>query len=162
VQPDGRVTFSLRAPNASNVSLNGDYPLVGDIHGGRKITNLTKDDKDIWSVTVGPLKPDIYNYAFTVDGVPIVDPQNVHVNRISNWVIVPWAGSANYQLTDVPYGPVSEVWYPSPTLNMTRRMIVYTPPDYEAGTSRYPVFYLYHIAVRMNWLGPFWAAHPRS
>jgi enterochelin esterase-like enzyme len=150
VQPDGSVTFNLHSPNALSVSLDGDYPLLGNFHGGNKITSLTKGDNGVWSVTVGPLKPDIYNYAFNVDGVRILDPQNVHIsrssaaNRITNWMIVSGPGSANYQVNDVPHGRVSEVWYPSPTLNMTRRIVVYTPPSYDNGTSRYPVLYLYH------------------
>jgi len=150
VQAYGRVTFNLLAPNAASVTLEGDYPLLGNFHGGNKTTSLAKDDKGVWSVTVGPLKPDIYNYAFNVDGAHFLDPQNVHVsrssapNRITNWVIVPGPGSANYRLNDVPHGRVSEVWYPSPTLKLTRRTVVYTPPGYENGTERYPVFYLYH------------------
>jgi hypothetical protein len=150
VQPNGRVTFNVLAPNATSVSLDGDYPLLANFHGGTKRTSLTKDDKGVWSMTVGPLKPDIYNYAFEIDGVHFLDPQNVHVsrsnaaNRITNWVIVPGPESANYQINDVPHGRVSEVWYPSPTLGLTRRMMVYTPPGYESGTQRYPVFYLYH------------------
>lgn len=45
---------------------------------------------------------------------------------------------------DVPHGRVSKVWYPSPTLDKNRRMFVYTPPGYENGTDKYPVFYLLH------------------
>jgi enterochelin esterase-like enzyme len=150
VQPDGQVTFNLLAPNAASVSLDGDYPLAANFHGGRKITQLTKDDKGVWSVTVGPLKPDIYNYAFSVDGTHFLDPQNVHVSpssaagRITNWLVVPGPGSDNYLIHDVPHGRLSEVWYPSPTLHLTRRLFVYTPPGYDSGAERYPVFYLYH------------------
>ena len=38
---------------------------------------MTKDASGIWSVTVGPVKPDIYPYSFIVDGVPVMDPGNV-------------------------------------------------------------------------------------
>ncbi len=148
VQADGRVTFNLRAPNAASVKLTGDYPLVANFHGGRKDTLLTKDDKGNWSVTVGPLRPDIYFYGFDIDGVNFLDPQNSHISRGSrqlSWLIVPGASSANYQVNDVPHGRISEAWYASPTLNnMKRRIFVYTPPGYEAGTQRYPVLYLYH------------------
>ena len=150
IQPDGSVTFNLSAPNATSVVLDGDFPLVGNYHGDRKTTALTKDDKGLWSVTVGPLKPDYYSYSFNVDGLRTLDPQNVHVsqatggNHGSNWFIVPGPESANYEIHDVPHGRLSEVWYPSPSLNLTRRMVVYTPPGYDNGTERYPVFYLYH------------------
>jgi enterochelin esterase family protein len=154
VQPDGKVTFTVRAPNAVSVKLSGDYPFVAGFHGGRKDTPLTRDDKGNWSVTVGPLKPDLYNYAFDIDGVHFLDPQNVHVsvsssgNGTTNWLIVPGPVSNNYMVNDVPHGRVSQVWYSSPTLSkfnsMPRRVVVYTPPGYETGTRRYPVFYLYH------------------
>src|SRR5579863_10362014 len=127
VLPDGRVTFNLRAPNAVSVTLAGDYPLVGNFHGGTKTTNLIKGENGVWSVTVGPLKPDIYNYAFDVDGTHALDPQNVHVSRssaaarVTNWVIVPGPESANFQVNDVPHGRLSEVWYTSPMLKMQKR-----------------------------------------
>jgi enterochelin esterase-like enzyme len=150
IQSDGRVTFNLMAPNATAVTLDGDFPLVGNYHGGRKTTALTKDDKGLWSVTVGPLKPDYYSYTFNVDGLRTIDPQNAHVsqatggNHGSNRFIVPGPESANYEIHDVPHGRLGQVWYPSPSLNLTRRMVVYTPPGYDNGTQRYPVFYLYH------------------
>ncbi len=48
VAPDHKVTLRIYAPKASEVSVGGDF-------GGGK---LTKDDKGVWSVTVGPLTPD--------------------------------------------------------------------------------------------------------
>ena len=44
----------------------------------------------------------------------------------------------------MPHGRSAQVWYPSPTLGAKRRMYVYTPPGYEAGSTRYPVLYLLH------------------
>src|SRR5262249_10374630 len=41
---------------------------------------------------------------------------------------------------------VAQVHYRSGTLSRTRRMHVYTPPGYEAGTEKYPVLYLLHGA----------------
>ena len=38
------------------------------------------------------------------------------------------------------------MWYDSPTLGITRRMTIYTPPGYEEGKTRYPVLYLCHGA----------------
>jgi enterochelin esterase family protein len=46
----------------------------------------------------------------------------------------------------VPHGAVAEVTYRSSTLGRDRRMHVYTPPGYENGRDRYPVFYLLHGA----------------
>jgi enterochelin esterase family protein len=47
---------------------------------------------------------------------------------------------------DVPHGAVAEVYYPSTVLGRARRMHVYTPPGYQSGGGRYPVFYLLHGA----------------
>ena len=50
-----------------------------------------------------------------------------------------------WDFKDVPHGTVQAVWYPSPTLKQaSRRMMVYTPPGYETGTTKYPVLYLLH------------------
>lgn len=141
VQADGKVTFNLLAPGASTVTVSGDYPI------GRNAA-MTKDDKGVWSVTVGPLHEDFYAYQFTVDGVSTLDPQNIFVtrdgSRYLNWAVVPGANSSNYKTNDVPHGQVVHLWYASPTLKLTRRMTVYTPPGYETSKERYPVLYLLH------------------
>jgi enterochelin esterase-like enzyme len=46
----------------------------------------------------------------------------------------------------VPHGAVASVYYQSSALGRTRRMHVYTPPGYESGKDKYPVFYLLHGA----------------
>jgi enterochelin esterase-like enzyme len=46
----------------------------------------------------------------------------------------------------VPHGNLSIVWYDSPTMQMTRRMYVYTPPGYASSSDRFPVLYLLHGA----------------
>jgi enterochelin esterase family protein len=47
----------------------------------------------------------------------------------------------------VPHGAVAEVHYYSTVLGRARRMHVYTPPGYERGSGRFPVFYLLHGAM---------------
>ena len=44
----------------------------------------------------------------------------------------------------MPHGEVRAAWYKSGTLNELRRLHLYTPPGYEGGTDKYPVFYLLH------------------
>src|SRR5436190_17059466 len=59
VHPDGKVTFRLTAPKAEKVSVSsGEIQAVG----GPGNKEMTKDDKGVWSVTVGPLPPGIYDY----------------------------------------------------------------------------------------------------
>mgnify|MGYP000483115838 CR=1 FL=1 len=47
---------------------------------------------------------------------------------------------------DHRHGAVQQVWYWSANLKQMRRMHVYTPPGYESGGAKYPVFYLLHGA----------------
>ena len=49
-----------------------------------------------------------------------------------------------YLPKDVPHGQVSQRWYYSTVTQKWRRCYVYTPPDYDAGKTRYPVLYLLH------------------
>ncbi len=142
VQPDHRVTFRLAAPKAAQVTLEGDWK------GGSGVA-MSKDENGVWSVTVGPLAPEFWSYTFSVDGVRALDPGNPDNKRdgrrIENSLLIPGPESALYEhKAGVPHGAVSQVWYPSPTLKLTRRMYIYTPPGYENGSARYPVLYLHH------------------
>jgi enterochelin esterase family protein len=144
ILPDGRVTFRLVAPEATSVSVTGDWP--GGIES--TTTPMAKDDTGVWSVTVGPLKPEFWIYTFSVNGVTTLDPRNVNTRRnaarIENTLLVPGPEAADYMVNAVPHGTVSLQWCPSPTVNATRRAYVYTPAGYETGTDRYPVLYLLH------------------
>src|SRR5690348_2053879 len=72
VHADRRVTFRLYAPKASEVILHGDWYAPGN--GTEK---MTKGDDGVWSLTVGPLDPNMYVYWFDVDGMNfVVDPKN--------------------------------------------------------------------------------------
>src|SRR5258705_520169 len=66
VHPDRSVTFRVRAPNAKEVKVSGEWP-----GGAMSLTN----NEGLWSITI-PLEPDIYGYNFTVDGLAIADPAN--------------------------------------------------------------------------------------
>jgi enterochelin esterase-like enzyme len=140
ILPDRRVTFRVRAPKAAEVMLIGNWP------GARQ--SMTKDDAGVWSVTAGPLAPELWNYSFTVDGVSTLDPANGETmrdgTRLQNILLIDGPESALYGVQDVPHGTLSMAWYDSPTLKLRRRMFVYTPPGYETGTQKYPVFYLLH------------------
>jgi enterochelin esterase-like enzyme len=111
---------------------------------------MTKDDKGIWSLTVGPLTPDFYSYSFNVDGVRTIDPKNAMIkqgiNSLDSMFLVPGTEAAFEATKDVPHGVVHIAWYRSGTLDALRSMHVYTPPGYESGSEKYPVFYLLHGA----------------
>jgi enterochelin esterase family protein len=141
VQPDKKVTFRIRAPKATEVTLRGDW-MTGAAE------KLTRDDQGVWSVTLGPLTPDFYSYAFTVDGVRTLDPSNATIKQgitsLDNMFFLPGPEADFQDNKPVPHGDVRKVWYQSGTLKAQRRMHVYTPPGYDAGTNKYPVFYLLH------------------
>ena len=144
VSADHKVTFRIYAPKAGNVEVTGDWVAQGRGTGGK----LTKDEQGVWSITVGPLTPDLYAYTLTVDGVRTMDPRNPDVkhgvSNLENLVYVPGPEAAFEDNVQVPHGEIRQVWYFSKSLDQMRRMHVYTPPGYEQGTAKLPVFYLLH------------------
>ncbi len=148
VQADGRITFSLYAPDAQTVKLSGEYPVIPGGGFGphpERALPMTKDSKGVWSITVGPFRQDLLKYGFVVDGLAINDPSASFTLNGKSAVFVHGAATANFEMAHVPHGTVSEVWYESKAYHgARRRLIVYTPPGYDASTQRYPVLYLLH------------------
>lgn len=144
VGSDRRVTFRLLAPKATQVQLTCEC-----VNGAQA---MQKDDKGLWSITLGPIDPDIYEYEFTVDGVTIVDPRNEKIkynsrpSTISSLLDVPGTGPLFYDVKPVAHGSVEVRWYPSKATNGVRRIHVYTPPNYDRSNTRLPVLYLLHGA----------------
>lgn len=146
VGPDKKVTFRLYAPKAEQVLLGGSGDIPGT--GFRSTTPLTKGENGVWEITVGPLAPGAYRYAFNVDGLTVVDPRNPATSESNEntWSLVVVPGAEWLDTRDVPHGAISVVTYWSSTLQRFRRLHVYTPPGYETSTERYPIFYLLHGA----------------
>ncbi len=148
VHVDGKVTFRLAAPKADKVVLNS-----GEMQPILKATStpLVKADDGIWTVTVGPLPPGIYDYTFNIDGLSITDPSspNVFGNRQGSRGFVEVPGPKGQprhdEWRDVPHGTVTIHWYDSKASGTRRRLHVYTPPGYGKDTmTKYPVLYLLH------------------
>jgi enterochelin esterase family protein len=142
VSPDRRVTFRVRAPNASKVTVFCEC-LTSE-------PAMSKGADGVWSVTVGPIEPDLYEYHFTVDGVDNLDQRNPVVkynsrpNLIESVLEVPGASPMFYDVKPVPHGKVEIRYYPSKSTGTTRRAFVYTPPNYERSTNKLPALYLLH------------------
>jgi enterochelin esterase-like enzyme len=139
VLADKRVTFRYLAPSAKEVRLAGGQ--FGAVN-----VPMTKDSIGIWSVTVGPVRPDIYPYSFTVDGVTVMDPANEdyfpNERFKASLVDVPGFTPTIHALRDVPHGSVTYEYYPS-AQGTTGSLVIYTPPGYDKNpTKKYPVFYL--------------------
>ena len=141
ITPDRRIVFRLAAPAAKQVTVAGE--LDGEPHP------MTRGADGVWTVTVGPLPPDIYTYAFNVDGVSALDPQNANTKYGYGMfgpvsvVQVPGDTLQFYDVKPVPHGEVRIRPYVSRTLGVSRTVWVYTPPDYESGKD-FPVLYLLH------------------
>ena len=139
--PDGRVTFRLYDPKASEVLVMGNWA------GGRGLP-MTKDASGLWSVTTVPLQPELWAYTFSVDGVRALDANNYDVARdgvgFMNTLLVLGEQSSVFQPQRVPHGTMTAMWVPSTAMKTPRRMFVYTPPGYEEGVAKYPVLYLLH------------------
>jgi enterochelin esterase-like enzyme len=128
IHSDGRVTFRLAAPNATDVRVSGDFLPAPQ--------PLQKDEKGIWTTTVGPVKPELYTFQVSVNGVSAVrGPLNI-----------PGPAPMFFDMRPVPHGGIDQRWYSSKVIQTTRRVFVYTPPDYARSSTRYPVLYLLHGA----------------
>ena len=138
VHADRTVTFSFRAPNAQKVELSGQF-----LKGNQP---MQKDEAGVWSLTVGPVAPNLYPYNFVVDGLGVADPANPDLfpnERFkASLVDIPGDTPALHHVQAVPRGELTYAFYESKTLNRTRPLVIYTPPGYRAGTDKYPVFYL--------------------
>jgi enterochelin esterase family protein len=143
VQPDRKIIFRLLAPKAESVLLTGsDIPNMG------RGKEMTKGENGIWEITIGPIDPGTYRYNFNVGGVSVIDPRNPSISESNTnvWSMVHVPGSDVQDTKNIPHGAVSAVTYYSTALGKFRRMHVYTPPGYESGKGKYPVFYLLHGA----------------
>jgi enterochelin esterase family protein len=138
VNPDKTVTFRYLAPRANEVKLNAQFE--------KAPVAMTKGEQGIWSVTVGPVKPDIYPYSFIVDGVIVMDPANEdyfpNERFKASLADIPGDTPLIHSLQDVPHGTITYEYYATAE-GTTGSLVIYTPPGYDTNASeKYPVFYL--------------------
>jgi enterochelin esterase-like enzyme len=149
VHADRSVTFRVRAPQASEVTLTGDWMATPEAATGGTI-KMTKDETGVWSLTSSPLEATLHLYFFTVDGMNIADPVNPRIKlrtrTSASLVEVPCDPPPVWEMQNVPHGSVDWNWQHSAVYNDTHEFLVYLPPGYEKGNTRYPVLYLVHGA----------------
>ncbi len=138
VHENKTVTFRYLAPTAKEVVLSARFE--------RAPVPMVKDAQGVWSVTVGPVPPDIYPYNFRVDGVTVMDPANVayfpNERFKGSLVDIPADTPLVHSMKNVPHGAVHYEYYPS-IEGSIGALVTYTPPGYDQNPSkRYPVFYL--------------------
>jgi enterochelin esterase-like enzyme len=141
VHADKTVTFRFRAPNAKEVKLDSQVTAEPQ--------QMTRDENGIWSVKIGPVKPDIYPYCFVVDNIQVADPVNplIFANERFKFSLVDIPGDKPliHSVQNVPHGNISYRNYNSSTLGRTRTLLIYTPPGFDINSeTRYPVLYLIH------------------
>jgi enterochelin esterase family protein len=135
---DGRGIFQFKAPTAQSV--------VVQLPQGRY--EMTKDAAGVWSLTTPPIEPGFHYYTLSLDGVGVNDPGSrtfFGTGKDASGIDVPEPGVDFYTIKDVPHGDLRAKSYFSKVTDSWRRLIVYTPPGYDAyPDKRYPVLYLQH------------------
>ena len=141
VRSDGRVTFRLQAPKADTVFVAGQWP------DGR--TAMVRDTGGVWTITVGPIAPGVWEYSFQVDGLSMIDPGNPAIKPMrqprTSILHLPGQPPLLHDFQDVPHGAVRHHAYFSASLGRMREVCVYTPPGYDKKPNgRFPALYLQH------------------
>jgi hypothetical protein len=142
IHSDRRITFSLKAPDATSLQVAGGDGL------GMGPFPMTKGTDGTWSVTTPPSVPGFHYYWFVLNGVAVNDPASetyFGYGKETSGIEVPESGADFYAIQNVPHGEVRAKWYLSKTTGEWRRAFVYTPPGYdEHPSTRYPVLILQH------------------
>lgn len=142
IHADNRVTFRLQAAGLSEVFVAGNFT--------KEKIGLTKGAGEIWSVTVGPLAPDIYLYTFQLGGQSFADPRNSQTKSgrtLNSLLVVPHRAQpqAWQERRDIAHGALHHHVFASKLIGQQRGYVVWTPPDYDAKRAQaYPVLYLLH------------------
>jgi hypothetical protein len=120
---DRTVTFRVGAAGAPDVrlSLDGDHAMV-------------KDANSIWSVTLGPFEPEIYEYSFQIGGAKVMDTGNKFLKTGlfgASLLDVPGNPPRFDQVQDAPHGTLQIRSYTSTPYKKQRDLYVYLPPQYD-------------------------------
>lgn len=143
VNSQGYARFRIKAPKATTVRVSLGL-------GGQGGTLLKKAaDGYFIGTTAGPMDEGFHYYHLTVDSSEFVnDPGTGSFYGSQRWesgIEIPAKDQDFYALKNVPHGKMTEILVPSKVGNQPfRRSIVYTPPGYEKGSTKYPVLYLQH------------------
>lgn len=141
VNSQGYARFRIYAPNADSVRVSLGL-------GGQGGTKLTKTDSGYFiGTTAGPMDEGFHYYRVNVDGATFNDPGTGFFYGSQRWesgIEIPAKDQDFYALKDVPHGNMQQIIFPSKSTNSQKVAVVYTPPGYEKGTTKYPVLYLQH------------------
>jgi enterochelin esterase-like enzyme len=145
---DRRVTFRLLAPKANAVEVVIGVKSAVNEPQGTMTTEMTKDTNGLWSATLGPLEPNLYQYQFNLDGCKITDPGNdmprPRRQVDTSLLLIPGTPPDFLDVQNGAHGTMRDEIYYSTTLGKNRQVLVYTPPSYNRSHAPLPVLYLYH------------------
>ncbi len=158
ILPDRHVLFRFFAPKANAVDVvigikSGPYEMRGTT-----TTAMTRDAEGLWSVTLGPFEPNLYEYQFNLEGRKITDPSNdmpkPQRQVDTSLLLIPGTPPDFLDVQNGAHGTMRDETYYSTTLGENRRVLVYTPPNYDRSTAPLPVLYLYHgfWDTRYSWV----------
>jgi enterochelin esterase family protein len=132
IRGDRSITFRISVPTAPDVQLRFD---------GKNFA-MSKDQKGVWSATVGPVAPGLYAYSFGIGGAQF-DSSEVEIS----------GPQAPINVTqDVPHGTVTLHQYFSKAQNRRRTLRVYLPPQYYTEQNRkFPALYIFSGGGETSW-----------
>lgn len=142
IHSDNKITFRVSAPKATKVELIFDeWDIVP--------RDMKRNDKGVWSITIGPTPPRMYQYTFRVDGVNIPDMKNPTVKAgteiYGSVVEVPGLDAPRFDEQYALGGDIHILNYTSTPMNLFRNVWVYVPLEYyDNPDKKYPVLYLRH------------------
>lgn len=140
IKSDRTVEFNIYAPKAENVTVIGSF--------GFKDLSMIKGENGLWTLSIGPLEPEIYHYQFDIDGAKVSDTKNQSPYpwlENKSELIIPGSPSLLHELADVPHGVLHDHIYHSTSINGPNQVRVYTPPGYDPKDDKeYPVLFLLH------------------
>ncbi|MBK5722197.1 hypothetical protein JGH11_15080 [Dysgonomonas sp. Marseille-P4677] len=142
VNDNNSITFRIKAPNAQKVMLHFDeWDVIPQA--------MKKGENGIWSITIPPVAPRIYQYIFEIDGVLIPDMANANIKvgtSVYGNIVEVHGKSPRYdEIQDVRHGDIHILTYSATQLNRPRKMYVYVPAEYKRQRNReFPVLYLRH------------------
>ena len=141
VNSQGYARFRILAPNADSVRVSLGL-------GGQGGTKLVKADSGYFiGTTAGPMDEGFHYYRVNIDGATVNDPGTGFFYGSQRWesgIEIPAKDQDFYALKDVPHGNMQQIIFPSKSTNLQKMAVVYTPPGYEKGKTKYPVLYLQH------------------
>jgi len=132
VASDRTVTFRIYAPKASEILVTGDWMTRTD-----KPIPMSKRDDGVWVGSAGPLEPNVYFYAFNLDGVRTADPANTNTivagGRFPQSSLeIRGEAALLWEVQGVRKGTIHVEFFDSALQGRERSYYVYTPTGYES------------------------------